>query len=564
MLRAGSRLPYLALAALAFPSGQAVAQDGTWALTNARIETVTRGVIERGTIVIRDGLIAAVGADVTAPADARVLDLAGRTVYPGVIDLTSTLGLPAPPAGGGGPGQQGPAGQQGQQQPQFVGLEPERLVTEELRFQAADVRAARDAGITAVLTAPGRGAFRGQSALIPLHDSAISRRVIRAPVAQHMGFQGVGGGFGGGRYPGTLLGVMAYERQELHDARRQALLQERYRGNPRGMRRPESDPALDALVPVVQGRMPVFIAANNEGEIRRALGLAREFNLQATLVGATEAFRAVDALRASRRPVVVSVDYPQAPQVTGWQYRGAQRTVPDSAAADSMARRIVEGNAAALHQAGVRFALASGGTRAADFFGNVRKAIAAGLHRDTALAAITIRAAEIAGAEQQLGSIEQGKIANLVVAGGDLLGDSARIQMVFVDGQRYTVEPPARAAGGPLARGGRPGAGGATEPVQMAGTWDLIINSPQGNQAVVMTTTQSGATFSGTMRSDLGTSEIVSGAITGRRLTWSMSLTISGQQMQLHYSAEVDGTRMTGSVAVGEFGTFQFTGEKRP
>jgi hypothetical protein len=98
----------------------------------------------------------------------------------------------------------------------------------------------------------------------------------------------------------------------------------------------------------------------------------------------------------------------------------------------------------------------------------------------------------------------------------------------------------------------------------MAGTWDLVINSPQGSQTVVMTASQSGATFSGSMRSDMGTSEIAGGAIAGQRLTWSMSLAIGGQQMQLQYSAEVNGNRMTGQVAVGEFGTFQFTGEKRP
>src|SRR3989338_4732396 len=101
-VRVGGALTLLVLAAGA--ADTASAQGGTWALTNARIETVTRGAIDRGTVLIRDGLIAAVGANVTVPADARVLDLTGRTVYPGLIDLTSSLGLPARPAGGGGPG----------------------------------------------------------------------------------------------------------------------------------------------------------------------------------------------------------------------------------------------------------------------------------------------------------------------------------------------------------------------------------------------------------------------------------------------------------------------------
>src|SRR6185436_13844462 len=111
-------------------------------------------------------------------------------------------------------------------------------------------------------------------------------------------------GFGSNRYPATLLGVIAYERQNFYDARRQALLQERYRTNPRGMERPAHDDALDALIPAVKGDLPVFFAASNEGEIRRAFNIAREFNLQLTVVGAAEGFRALDVLTASRRPVV--------------------------------------------------------------------------------------------------------------------------------------------------------------------------------------------------------------------------------------------------------------------
>jgi hypothetical protein len=453
-----------------------------------------------------------------------------------------------------------------------VGLEPDRLVADELRPSGVALKAARDAGITVVLSAPGRGAFRGRSALVPLRDSVTARDIVRSPVALHLGYQGVGGGFGGGgRYPATLLGVMAYERQAFYDAKRQALLLDRYRTSPRGMTRPSNDANLAALIPVVKGELPAFFAASNENEIRRALGIAREFNLQMTIVGATEGFLALDALTAAHRPVVVSVDYPRAPDVTGWQYRSAQRhPANDSAAADSAGRRVIEGNAAALMRAGVRFALASGGGRPADFLPNVRKAIAAGLPRDTALAALTIRAAEIAGVADQLGSIEQGKAANLVVSEGDLLGDSAKIRLVFVDGIRYAVEAPApataaggRGRGGPGGRGAV-GGGDAAAGASVAGVWDLTVNAPQGAQQVSMTVTQDGSTFAGSMTSEMGTAEFSGGTITGQHLAWSMALAMGGQTMTLNYSADVDGTRMTGTVSVGDFGTFPFTGEKRP
>src|SRR5579859_4262450 len=351
----------------------AQAQQGPWALTNARIQTVTHGVIEHGTIVIRNGLIAAVGADVTAPPEARVLDLGGRTVSPGLIDLTSSLGLPAAPAAPAGPGGGAAAAAAAAAAPGGPannGLDPDRVVADELKPAAADVKSARDAGLTAVLSAPSRGAFRGLSALVPLRDSVTSRDVLRTPVALHMGFQGIqGGSFGGGfarQYPATLLGVIAYERQKFYDAQRQAVLLERYRANPRGMERPANDNELAALIPVVKGDLPVFFAANNENEIERAIRIAHEFNLKLTIVGATEGFRATSELLALRRPVVVSVDFPRPADVTGWAYRGAERLpADDSAMADSAAQRVIQGNAATLMQAGVRFALASGGTNGA-------------------------------------------------------------------------------------------------------------------------------------------------------------------------------------------------------
>jgi hypothetical protein len=534
------------------------AQDGTWALTNARIETVTRGTIEKGTIVIRDGLIEAVGANVTPPSDARVVDLAGRTIYPGLVDLTSSMGLPAPVAGGGGFGGGGGGGAaqrgaQGANAPRFVGLEPGRLVANEVNPQDADLRAARDVGITAALIAPTRGAFRGLSALVPMHEDSAAQKVVRSPVGLHMGFQGVAG-----RYPQTLLGVIAYERQQFYDAQHHAVMLDRYRAGGRGVSRPSYDPDLDALVPVVRGQLPAFFAASNENEIRRALDIAKEFSLKMTIVGATEGFRAVDALKASGRPVVVSVEFPNASAVTGWQYRGAQRReLNDSVTREAAIRRLVEGNAAALHQAGIRFALASGSLRPNEFLANVRKAIAAGLPRQAALEALTIRPAEIAGADAQLGSIETGKIANLVVSQGDLLSENPQIRMVFVDGVQYAVvaAPPGRGAG-------TRAAGGPT--AQVGGTWAVLVSSPQGEMPTTLTLTQSGDALDGTMTSQFGTVSIADGRVQGRTVTFSMSMTVGGQAMQMSVEGEVDGNRMTGRIRTSEAGTMNFTAERRP
>jgi imidazolonepropionase-like amidohydrolase len=555
------------LASIALPL-TATAQEGPWALTNARIETVTRGVIERGTIVIRDGLIEAVGADVRPPADARIVDLAGRRVVPGLIDLSSTLGLASAPSGGGGQGGApgaAAAAQAGGATVRNVGLEPGRVIADELRPSASDIRSARDVGITSVLVAPSRGAFRGLSALVPLRDESATQYVVKSPVALHMGFQGAQGSGFGGRYPATLLGVIAYERQSLYDARHHALLQERYRAGARGTARPSYDAHLDALVPVVRGTLPAFFAADRENEIRRAVRIGDEFDLKLTIVGATEGFRAIDALKRADG-VVVSVDFPRSTNVTGWSYRSSQRhALDDSAATDSAVRRTLEANAATLNGAGIRFALSSGGLRGGEFLGNVRKAIAAGLPRDVALQALTVRAAEVAGVGAQLGSIEPGKIANLVVAERDILGDSANVRMVFVDGIRYEVIPPApseRRRGNAGARGGEREEAG--EMARAAGTWDLTVTTPQGENRASMTVTQSGATLEGTMATEMGTVQVTDGRVTGQRVTFTIAVPISGQTTTVVFQGTVDGNRMSGTADLGAMGSATFTGERRP
>lgn len=518
------------------------AQPGTWALTNARIETVTRGTIERGTILIRDGLIAAVGPAVTVPPLAVVVDLQGKTVSPGLIDLTSTLGLPAATSGGEGARTGGPQG-----------FEAPRMVADELTGAADALRASREAGVTSVLVAPERGLFRGQSALINMRETLDRQAVVRSPVATHLGYQGVGRG----EYPSSLLGVISAQRQTFFDASRYGQLMARWETNPRGMERPQHDPVLEALVPAARGQMPVYVDARNENEIRRAIRLGEEHGLRLVVVGAVEAWRALDVI--GRHPLVVAVNFPRPNQVTGWRYGAGLESVPaDSTARQEAATRMIEANPARVHAAGARYALASGGTRATDFVANLRKAVGAGLPADAALAGATIRAAELAGVDGALGSIEAGKIANLVISSAPLLADSAEISMVFVDGVRYQVEArPARRAAGS-------GAGGAGAPASVAGTWTIVTQSPQGTMEGSMTITQDGTAISGTMTSQMMGSTPFSGQVQGRRVSWTLSLNFGGQGIDLTYRAEVDGNRMTGTVAAGEFGSFTFTGEKRP
>jgi hypothetical protein len=286
-----------------------------YALTGARIVTVSGPVIERGTVVVRDGLITAVGANVSAPPDARVIDGTGLTVYPGIIDANTTLGIPRPTptpgAGGGG----GFAGLFGQTAPSAVspnstqppGLQPELMASDIIRPGGAEIEAARNAGITAAQTAPRGNVFLGQSAVINLWGDTPQQMIVRSPIAVYVGLNPLGQG----QYPGSLMGVLTSVRQMLLDARRYKEANEIYERSPRGLKRPEQDKSLAALLPVLARQMPIVMQADREREIVRALDIAQEFNIQMVINGGQEADRVADRLKAQNVPVLLSLNFPR-------------------------------------------------------------------------------------------------------------------------------------------------------------------------------------------------------------------------------------------------------------
>jgi imidazolonepropionase-like amidohydrolase len=425
----------------------------TWAITGARLEPVSGPAIAKGTIVIRNGLIVAIGADLPAPADARLIDGTGMTVYPGLIDAYTSLGMPS--AGGGGAG--GGGGGAASSRPAApnsnydTGLQAELRAVDLLAPSSASFTAARGAGFTAALSAQASGVYRGSSALIALRDGPVNVLVLIEPVAQHLGFSrgGGGGGFGGGGFPGSLMGVFAQLRQELLDARHYGELTAAYARAPKGMNRPPHDPTLEALQPVLAGTMRVVMVANSEREIRRALAFAKEFGLSPVIAGGSEAWKAADALAAAKVPVLLDIDFPRrtaASGAAGAGGRGGGGGGRGGAASDStpesmrVLRERVERpkGAGKLASAGVTLAITAGDDYT-DFVANLRRAVAGGLDADAALRALTIGPATLFGVADRLGSLEPGKIANLTVVTGDLFAEDGKVSQLFIDGERYEI-----------------------------------------------------------------------------------------------------------------------------
>lgn len=415
------RWPLAALLVLlaAFPSLSAPGRAPAYALVGGRVITVGGPTHEKATVVVRDGLIEAVGPGVRPPADARVIDAAGLVITPGLVDGFSGIGLPAAaPRGGTGGAADRPAG----------GASPAPLAPQALaldRLRVADVVKARDLGITSALVVPREGVLPGRSVLINTAGERPEEMAVRHPAAMHLHMATLAR-----QYPGSLMGTMAHARQALLDAAYYRDTFAAYERSPRGKKRPRYDAARAAWAEVLAGREPLVVTARRENDVRRALALGDEFKVKVVVAGAMQAAPLAGLLKSHGVPLLVSVNYD--PPSAG-QFFGA-------ADEDKERREIAEAerNPARLHEAGVKFALVSG--HAPDFLAGVRKAIERGLPRETALAAVTQRPAEALGVADRLGTIEVGKIANLVAWSGEPLTKEARPRHVFVDGEPYEPE----------------------------------------------------------------------------------------------------------------------------
>lgn len=537
-----------ALAAVTLPV-KAQFRPDTFAITNARIVTVSGKTVEKGTIVIRDGLIEAVGENLKVPADAKTIDGSGLTIYPGFIDTDSNFGIPARTAtqrgGGSGPG----AAQTTASNSNYPdGLQPEESAYDELKAGEAQFETPRNTGITTAVSVGNEGIFNGQSAVINLAGDSVSAMVVKTPFALHVTYTTLRGG----NYPTSLMGTFSAMRQMFLDARRLQEIQKMYAANPRGMKRPEADASLEALIAVINGQLPVVFNANSEREINRSLDLAKEFKLKAIISGGYEAWKAADRLNAQDVPVLLSLNFPLR------TLSASKEEDPESL--DVLRLRVeVPKNAARLRQAGVRFAFQASGVKniAKDFLGNVGVATENGLSKDDAVRALTLGAAEILGVSDRLGSIETGKIANLVVTRGDIFDKDRTITHVFVDGKLFEQKEKPKT---PARNGGT----GTTAAVpQIGGTYQITIEIPGQPSTGTLILNQQTAVLTGSLQTQFGTATIRDGKVTAEGFSFAATVEIEGQSFDILFNGKTTGSQIEGTIATPQ-GVIPFSGTKVP
>ncbi|HEY4949128.1 MAG TPA: amidohydrolase family protein [Candidatus Acidoferrales bacterium] len=396
-----------------------------FAVKNARIVPVSGPVIENGTVVIAKGLIQAVGANVAIPPEAWVIDGKGLTVYPGLIDAGTNLGL----AQDDDASKKRSAGAAASRPEDRPATTPWRVAADELKTDDKRIESWRNAGFTTALTVPDGGIFPGQAAVIDLAGERPGDYVVRPRASVPLSFKPVGGFFG---FPDSLMGTIAYVRQVLDDTAWYAQAEPIYQANPTKTDRLPYDRTEFILSRALQNNELVLLPANSSIQIVRGVRLANEWKIRAVLYGGQQGYEVAAALAASKIPVLVNLKWPERAKDSDPE---AEQTLRELRFRDR-----APGTPTALAKAGVKFAFYSDGLAAPkDIFKSVKRATDAGLAPDAALRAMTLDAADILGLGDRLGSIAPGKIANLVVTDGDIFNEKTKVKHVFVDGRWFVV-----------------------------------------------------------------------------------------------------------------------------
>ena len=389
---------------------------GTFIIRNARVFTVSGPVIENGMVLIRDGLIAAVGANIQVPQGAREIDARGLNVYPGMIDAGTTLGLTEVSGGAAGTVDATELGS----------FNPSVRAVDAINPHSAQVAVTRIVGVTNVVSMPRGGIISGQAAFVNLLGYTAQEMAVTPSMALVVSLPGSGGGRGGrgGRGGGAPTAPVGQQMDELkamfRDADAYGKAHDAY-AKDKSIPRPARNVRLEALVPVVRGQTPVIFSANTASQIRAAVAFADEMKLKPVIMGGAEAHEEAALLKSRNIPVILTnvLAQPSDDDPYDLHYEAAAR----------------------LQRAGVRFSISTGGsgTSVRDLPWQAGIASAFGLPKDEALKAVTLYPAQVMGVQDKLGSIEVGKMANIVVTDGDLLEAKSKTRFLFIDGRQVPL-----------------------------------------------------------------------------------------------------------------------------
>ena len=441
------------------PQGLRDNAPSEWLLTNATVVTSPGNKIESADILIRDQKIIAIGENLQATPAARTIDLTGKTIYPGLIDAYVEQEVTTDPIKSGLPYWNDQ-------------IRPQLRVARQLKQDNSRNSTLRKQGVTALLVVPSGGIMKGSGAVVLASDEGQEKSLLKADVTQHLRLTA---SRGRGNYPHSPMGAVALARQALYDTKWYDKAWQAAKQNPK-LTQPESNDALEALNHSLNDGVPFVADTTNELMFLRADRFAKEFDLNLIVRGSGNEYRRLDDIQATGRAVIVPVNFPKAPNV------GTIEAALDASLEELMHWDHAPENPAHLEKAGITFALTSERLESrGKFLESIRLAVERGLSKTAALTALTTTPAKLFGVSDQLGTIEVGKLANLVISDGDLFEKKTEVVETWVAGKRFEFDRP--------------------EDRDVTGTWTLTMSSNPDVDSMQLEIKDKGGKLSGTIAS---------------------------------------------------------------
>ncbi|MEO9485597.1 MAG: amidohydrolase family protein [Ekhidna sp.] len=531
-----------------------------YAIKNATIVQAPGKTIQNGSILIEDGIIKAVGSNISIPADTWIVNADSMFVYAGFISGLSNIGVKKPEDNN----DRGDRKLTGNPSDERAGITPGNSVRDFLDVSEKSIGDFRKLGFTASHSVPHKGMLPGTGAIVLLDGSTGDNMVVKDNASMFAQLSGAGG-----VYPNTVIGVMAKYRDLYRKATQARTYQSKYNLNPNGMERPIPNATIEALYPVVSKQISVSFKAESVKDLMRVIALQRDLGFNMILGEVKQGWDAISAIKGTGAPVFLSLDLPE------WkddEKKKDEEKKDEGKESDKepTAEEIEEialksrqnaminnyySQAGKFSSNGVRFGFSTLGVKSKDFKGNLLKVIENGLSEDKALAALTTEPASILGVSSMMGTIETGKMANLIISDTAYFTKDANVRFVFVDGKKYDYE----------AKKKKKKKSNGEEAVDAAGTWNYTTETPQGNGSGVITINGTSGDYSGTITVSFNdsTNDIDNVVVDGSNISFSFKLNM-GEEINVDISMDIDGDSFEGTLSVPAFGSFPMEGSRDP
>lgn len=515
----------------------------TFAITNATVIPAPGQAGTKATVLFKDGVILGVGTGLQIPKEAKVISGDSLFVYPGFIDGAGSMGITRPKDA------ERPKDLISSNPPdEFAGITPWRSAVDQFAINGNQVDDWRKTGFTISQLLPDGGMLPGKAAIMILGDGN-STNLIQLN-------SGIAANFRGSRnmYPATLAGVMAKFR-DVYVNTTLALDHEKMYASTAGVKRPQTTPTEAAMAAAVQKQIPVLFTASSDLEIRRALALQKELGFKLVLTGLENFETVIDQIKSSGTPVLIKLQVPDDKAVK------SQKTDGVTDATKAQYERVKESyekalkQASLLEKAGIPFAFSTADAKPGDAMKAIQTMIKNGLSERAALAALTTNPATILGISRAAGTIEKGKLANLIVSTDSIFNEEAQIKHVIVDGNIFNYEVKKKAAKDESKSNGTTG-------TKVEGVWEYTSETPAGSSGGEIVLKRENGVLSGTISYDdpagsgKVTSPIKNATLNGKTLSFEFAVAAGGMSLNVMVTGEINGNSMEGSLSVPQMGSF--------